>query len=86
MIPAEARAWVAENVGQPIIDFDEQGRRIAVDAPPVISVCREWCDTHYDLSAMWQADGTLWLDSSGEHRYTRVRDLPGGVTAYQRLQ
>jgi hypothetical protein len=85
MIPAEARAWVAKNVGQPIIDFDEEGHRIAVDAPRVISVRREWCDTHYGLADMWQPDGTVWLDSAGEHRYEKVRDLPDGITAYQRL-
>ena len=85
MFPAEARAWLSENVGHPIIDFDGQGRRIALDAPPVISVRREWCETHYGLSDMWQDDGTLWLDSAGEHRYERIRDLPGGTIAYQRL-
>lgn len=85
MFPAEARAWAAEKVGQPIIDFDERGRRFAVDAPPVMSVRREWCDHHYGLSDMWQADGTVWLDSAGEHRYEKVRDLPDGVTAYQRI-
>lgn len=86
MIPAEARAWVAENVRQPIIDFDEDGRRVVVEAPLVISVRRGWCENHYGLSAMWQDDGTLWLDSAGEHRYAKVRDLPGGTAAYQRVQ
>lgn len=86
MFPAEARAWAAENVGQPIIDFDEEGRRVAVDAPAVISVRRVWCENHYGLSAMWQEDGTLWLDSAGEHRYAKVRDLSGGTAAYQRVQ
>lgn len=85
MFPAEARTRAAENVGQPIIDFDEEGRRFAVDAPHVISVRREWCDSHYGLSDMWQQDETIWLDSAGEHRYEKVRELPDGVTAYQRI-
>ena len=86
MFPAEARAWAAEHVGHPIIDFDEEGRRFATDAPAVIAVRREWCDNHYGLSAMWQEDGTVWLDSAGEHRYRKIRELPGGATAYQRIQ
>ncbi len=86
MFPAEARAWAAEKVGQPIIDFDEQGRRFAVDAPPVMSVRRDWCEHHYGLADMWQPDGTVWLDSAGEHRYEKVRELPDGVTAYQRIR
>jgi hypothetical protein len=81
---AEARRWIAENVGQPIIDFDAEGNRVAVDAPPIMSVRREWCDTH-GLAEMFRPDGTLWLDSAGEHRYTYVRDLFDGATAWQKI-
>ena len=82
---AEARVWLAENVGQPIVDFDATGKRIAIDAPPVIALRREWCETHYGLSAMWQDDGTVWLDEAGEHRYRFVRELLDGATAYERI-
>lgn len=82
---AEARRWIAEHVGHPIIDWDGDGNRIAVDAPPVISLRREWCDSHYGLAAMWQEDGTLWLDSAGQHRYQFVRALFDGADAYEKI-
>jgi hypothetical protein len=85
MFPNEARRWIAENVGVPVIDFDADGRRVATQAPDVISVRREWCDTHYGLSAMWQADGTLWLDTAGVHRYRYVRALLDGADAYEKI-
>lgn len=85
MISAEAREWMAKNIGQPIIDWDENGARIAVDAPPLMAVRREWCDNHFGLGAMWQPDGSLWLDEAGEHRYQHVLDLPDGASAYKKI-
>ena len=85
MFATEARVWMDENVGLPIIDFDEEGRRIVRAAAPVIALRPEWFATHYGLSEMWQADGTVWLDSAGRYRYEKLRDLPDGAVAYRRV-
>lgn len=85
MFAAETRVWIEKHVGLPIIDFDEEGRRIVRAAPPVIALRPKWFATHYGLSEMWQADGSVWLDSAGQHRYEKLRDLPEGAVAYRRM-
>lgn len=85
MLHAAAARWADENVGFLHLDRDAQGRRIVIETAPIIAINTDWFRTH-GWQDMFMPDGTLHLDEAGMYRYRRVRDLPGGRTAYERIE
>lgn len=84
MFPAATERWVKEHVRPATIDFDSEGRRVVIETHPIISLRESWFRSH-GMGDMFQEDGTVWLDSAGEYRYRKIKDLPNGGTAYERI-
>ncbi len=85
MFAGQVTAWADANVGDVWLDRDEHtGDRIVIEGAPIIAIRPEWFRTH-GWSAIFEDDGTLCLDTAGQWRYRKLRELPDGRTAYERI-
>ena len=78
-------AWYIQYGGVPDIQTRDGQRIVTRDAT-------EFIKTNLDnlpalgLGDVVQPDGTLQLDSAGQHRYRPIGELGDGFTAYERVQ
>jgi hypothetical protein len=67
---SQVAVWEHENITNPRIEIDADGRRTVRDAGDYIKTNREWLLTHevvgYPLADLIQSDGVLHLDTEGE--------------------
>lgn len=80
----ELDRWFAENDGQPDIHVADDGTRTVRWAGQYLRTRPAWLVEH-GFGDLIQDDGTLQLDSAGEHRYRPIREMPHGFTAYERI-
>lgn len=86
MVSGAHEAWYLENGGSPAIERQPDGTRV------VLRDATEFIKTNLGnlpalgLQDIVQPDGTLHLDTAGEHRYRPIGDLDWGFTAYERIR
>lgn len=79
-------AWFIQWGAYPDIHIQPDGSRVVLrDAVEFIKGNPAWLRSH-DLADMLEADGTLQLDSAGEHRYRPLGVVDHGFTAYERTR